>query len=115
MTGPFYLFSVLATLWLHVWTVAGSLYPIKPVSSTIYEAGLPAEVKWMEDGKSPLLNLTGNLKIDLYAGRSVSVFSLYGPRSFMGNIATYDGFGAHFGVFPHYLAFRIYMLCFAFT
>ncbi|KAF8191279.1 hypothetical protein BJ912DRAFT_925245 [Pholiota molesta] len=70
MTGPSYSFSVLATLLLHVWTVAGSLYPIKPVSSTIYEAGLPAEVKWMEDGKSPLLNLTGNLKIDLYAGRS---------------------------------------------
>lgn len=106
MTGSFYSLSVLATLWLHAWTVAGSLYPIKPVSSTIYEAGLPAEVRWMEDGKSPLLNLTGNMKIDLYAGRNVSVFPM--ARDFSGgNIATYDGFWAHFNMFPHLSGFPI--------
>lgn len=71
MARPFLLLSILA---IKIWTTVGSLYPIKPVSSTIYEAGLPAEVRWMEDGKSPLLNLTGKLKIALYAGRSVSMF-----------------------------------------
>jgi hypothetical protein len=49
----------------------GTLYPIKPVSGTVFSAGMPAQVKWMEDNKKPFLNSTGTLQIDLYAGKNV--------------------------------------------
>ncbi|KIM38552.1 hypothetical protein M413DRAFT_243385 [Hebeloma cylindrosporum] len=47
-----------------------SLYPTKPVASTIYIAGQAAEVSWMDDGKVPLLNATAGIRIDLYAGNN---------------------------------------------
>jgi hypothetical protein len=52
--------------------VLASLYPTKPVASTIYIAGQAAEVSWTEDLKTPLLNATAGLRIDLYAGNNVS-------------------------------------------
>ena len=52
--------------------VLASLYPTKPVASTIYIAGQAAEVSWVEDWKTPLLNATAGVRIDLYAGNNVS-------------------------------------------
>ncbi|KDR79422.1 hypothetical protein GALMADRAFT_243495, partial [Galerina marginata CBS 339.88] len=40
---PLVIFSLLRT-------VDASLYPTKPVASTVYTAGTPAQVVWMEDG-----------------------------------------------------------------
>ncbi|KAF8958423.1 hypothetical protein BDZ97DRAFT_2078618 [Flammula alnicola] len=63
-------FCVLATLVLHALPALASLYPTKPIASTVFTAGMPAEVRWMEDGKRPLLNATGDVEIDLYAGNN---------------------------------------------
>jgi hypothetical protein len=76
MVQPIFLFWVLATF-LCLDLLAGlgvlaSLYPTKPVASTIYIAGQAAEVSWTEDGKTPLLNATAGVRIDLYAGNNVS-------------------------------------------
>lgn len=51
--------------------VACSLYPTKPVADTMYTAGQPAEVTWIDDGQKPLVNETIGFKIDLYAGNKV--------------------------------------------
>lgn len=65
---------VLATLSCFFLPAAASLYPTKPISTTIYQAGLPAQVLWIEDGDYPHLNRTGEVRIDLYEGNSVRVF-----------------------------------------
>lgn len=71
-----FLFWVLATVLcsdlLPGLGVLASLYPTKPVASTIYIAGQAADVSWTEDGKTPLLNATAGVRIDLYAGNNVS-------------------------------------------
>ncbi|PPQ92739.1 hypothetical protein CVT25_015360 [Psilocybe cyanescens] len=53
-----------------------SLYPTKPVASTTYTAGQPAEVTWIEDGRKPLMNTTIGFKIDLYAGNKTYIATL---------------------------------------
>ncbi|KAH9476271.1 hypothetical protein JR316_0011842 [Psilocybe cubensis] len=53
-----------------------SLYPTKPISSTTYTAGQPAEVTWIEDGRKPFLNTTIGFKIDLYAGNKTYIATL---------------------------------------
>jgi len=76
MVQSIFSFWVLATL-LCLDLLAGlgvlaSLYPTKPVASTIYIAGQAAEVSWTEDWRTPLLNATAGVRIDLYAGNNVS-------------------------------------------
>jgi len=76
MIQPISLFWVLATFLcsdlLAGLGVLASLYPTKPVASTIYVAGQAAQVSWAEDWKTPLLNATAGVRIDLYAGNNVS-------------------------------------------
>ncbi|KAF9560822.1 hypothetical protein CPC08DRAFT_818047 [Agrocybe pediades] len=56
--------------------VHGSLFPTKPIRGTVYVAGQPARVTWKEDGRTPLLNTTVGMRIDLYAGKSTFVATL---------------------------------------
>ncbi len=72
MAGLFFVLRVLATFWCLSRLAAASVYPTKPTAITIYQAGAPAEVRWIEDNKKPLLNSTGVMQIDLYEGNSVS-------------------------------------------
>ena len=72
MAGPIFVLRVLATFWCFSRLATASVYPTKPTATTIYQAGAPAEVRWTEDNKKPLLNLTGVMQIDLYEGNSVS-------------------------------------------
>ena len=72
MAGLVIVLSVLATFWCFSRLATASVYPTKPTATTIYQAGAPAEVRWTEDNKKPLLNLTGVMQIDLYEGNSVS-------------------------------------------
>ncbi|KAF8154418.1 hypothetical protein B0H34DRAFT_619932, partial [Crassisporium funariophilum] len=60
------------------------LYPTKPVSDTIYTAGQAAYVKWIEDGRRPLLKDMGKMRMDLYARNSTYLATLVkdlDPRS----------------------------------
>lgn len=72
MTGLVFVLCVLATFWCFSRPAAASVYPTKPTQTTIYQAGAPAEVLWIEDNRRPFLNLTGLMQIDLYEGNSVS-------------------------------------------
>ncbi len=72
MAGLFFVLRVLVTFWCLSRLAAASVYPTKPTAITIYQAGAPAEVRWIEDNKKPLLNSTGVMQIDLYEGNSVS-------------------------------------------
>ncbi|PPQ70264.1 hypothetical protein CVT26_014553 [Gymnopilus dilepis] len=53
-----------------------AIFPTKPVSSTVYTAGAPAEITWLEDGRRPLLNDTHGVRIDLYAGNTTYLATL---------------------------------------
>lgn len=44
-----------------------SLYPYKPIGNTVYAAGQPARVNWIDDGRVPKLAKIGPLRIDLFA------------------------------------------------
>jgi hypothetical protein len=44
-----------------------SLYPYKPISTTVYTAGQTARVNWVDDGHKPKLAKIGPLRIDLFA------------------------------------------------
>ncbi|KAF5309981.1 hypothetical protein D9619_010249 [Psilocybe cf. subviscida] len=68
---------VLLLIFLNLFSGAlGTLYPIKPVSGTVFSAGMPAQVKWMEDNKKPFLNSTGTVQIDLYAGKNTYIATI---------------------------------------
>lgn len=60
-------------LFLTTGVAFGSLYPTKPISTTVLAAGRPAQVKWVEDGHPPLLGDLGHMKIHLLAGNSVCI------------------------------------------
>ncbi|KAF8900729.1 hypothetical protein CPB84DRAFT_1778773 [Gymnopilus junonius] len=53
-----------------------AIFPTKPISTTVYNAGAPAQISWTEDGRRPLLNATYGLRIDLYAGNSTYLATL---------------------------------------
>lgn len=57
---------------LHARSALGSLYPTKPISTTVFLAGQPAQLKWVEDGHAPVLSELGHMKIQLFAGNIVS-------------------------------------------
>lgn len=67
------LLCVLVLVTLHAATLSSaSIYPTKPISTTVFTAGQPAQLKWIEDGHPPLLRDTGKVKIQLFAGNDVS-------------------------------------------
>ena len=51
-----------------------SLYPTQPISTTIYTAGQPAQLKWIDDSHKPTLDKMGLLKIDLFAEVNVRFY-----------------------------------------
>ena len=55
----------------HAQPVLGSLYATKPISTTVFTAGRPAQLSWIDDGHAPLLRDMGMVQIDLYAGNEV--------------------------------------------
>jgi hypothetical protein len=57
---------------LHARSALGSLYPTKPISTTVFLAGQAAQLKWVEDGHAPVLSELGHMKIQLFAGNIVS-------------------------------------------
>jgi len=63
---------LLCILFLHATLSSASIYPTTPISKTIFTAGQPAKLKWMEDGRPPLLRDTGRVKIQLFAGNEAS-------------------------------------------
>ncbi|KJA16140.1 hypothetical protein HYPSUDRAFT_47678 [Hypholoma sublateritium FD-334 SS-4] len=76
MAGLVIVLSVLATFWCFSRPAAAAVYPTKPTATTIYQAGAPAEVLWIEDSKRPFLNITGLMQIDLYEGNSTYLATL---------------------------------------
>ncbi|KAH8809663.1 hypothetical protein DL96DRAFT_1628758 [Flagelloscypha sp. PMI_526] len=50
--------------------VLGSLYPTSPVSDTVFYAGQPANISWMNDRHNPPLKDLGNVRIELWAGKN---------------------------------------------
>lgn len=57
---------------LHARSALGSLYPTKPISTTVFLAGQAAQLKWVEDGHAPVISELGHMKIQLFAGNIVS-------------------------------------------
>lgn len=67
--------SILTTaiVQLHAISALGSLYPTKPTASTVLLAGQAAQLEWVEDGHAPIMSELGHIKIQLFAGNTVSV------------------------------------------
>lgn len=75
MISTAFLPACLSVLMLRSRPALASLYPIQPISTTIYAAGQPVQVKWIDDGHKPTLDKMGLLKIDLFAEVDVMFYS----------------------------------------
>ncbi|KAA1467538.1 hypothetical protein DENSPDRAFT_251109 [Dentipellis sp. KUC8613] len=88
-------FFSLAALAAVAGTVEATLYPTQPVQNTVLQAGRSATIRWIDDGKSPLMWESRDMHIELYGGevsashshRHRVVYKSHWPQAHLGTLA----------------------------
>jgi hypothetical protein len=82
--------ALLVTLSLIFGYASASLYPIKPIANTIYDAGHLVSVEWIDSYKVPHLEDIIINRIDLYLDDDVIFLSSSNGRVFLTNLELLD-------------------------